>query len=283
VLRIPLRRGRPLAAQSESDVDEAVASASFARMFGTDDSLLGRVVRVTGTGDHRAAFMARFGSHAYRIVGIAADVSTTWIWQPARPTLYVDLDRTGTTALSVLVRTHNVAATTRLLQRAIAQTVPDAPEVAAEGLAAIVWRSEAERGFYVASAATFALVAVVIAGVGTYTAVRRRVALRTKEFAIRMSLGLAPKKLQVDVLWNALTPVTVGIAAGLLSALGLARLAESLQQVSVIINVIMRTAPNVAPTAMAVAVGALLLSAIACWLPARHAASVDPAVLMKRD
>ena len=283
VLRIPLRRGRPLAAHSESDVDEAVASASFARVFGTDDSLLGRVVSVTGTGDHRAAFMARFGSHAYRIVGIAADVSTTWIWQPEGPTLYVDLDRTGTTALSVLVRTHNVAATTRLLQRAIAQTVPDAPEVAAEGLAAIVWRSEAERRFYLVSAATFALAAVVIAGVGTYTAVQRMVALRTKEFAIRMSLGAAPNRLQADVLWNALTPVTVGIAAGLLSALWLARLAWSLQHVSLIINVVMRTAPNVAPTAIAVAVGALLLSAIACWLPARHAASVDPAVLMKGD
>ncbi|MEX2271912.1 MAG: ABC transporter permease [Vicinamibacterales bacterium] len=281
VLRIPLRRGRPLAAHSESDVDEAVASASFARIFGTDDSLLGRVVRVAGTGDHRARFMARFGGHAYRIVGIAADVSTTWIWQPAGPTLYVGLDRTGTSELSVLVRTHNVAATTRLLPRVIAQTVPDAPEVAAEGLAAIVWRSEAERAFYVASAATFALVAVVIAGVGTYTAVRRMVALRTKEFAIRMSLGAAPNRLQADVLWTALIPVAVGIAGGLLGAVWLARLAESLQHVSVILNVIMRTAPNVAPTAVAVAVGAFLLSAIACWLPARHAASVDPAVLMK--
>ena len=281
VLRLPLRRGRPLAAHSERDVDEAVASAGFARLFGRDDNLLGRVVRVAGNEDHQAAFMARFGSHAYRIVGIAPDVSTTWIWQPAGPTLYVDLDRTGTTALSVLVRTQNVAATSQLLQRAIAQTVPDAPEVVAEGLAAIVWRSEAVRKFYVASAATLALVAVVIAGVGTYTAVRRMVALRIKEFAIRMSLGAEPRRLRADILWTALTPVTVGIAAGLLSALWFASLARSLQHVSLIINVIMRTAPSVAPTATAVGVGALLLSAIACWLPARHAASVDPAVLMK--
>jgi ABC-type antimicrobial peptide transport system permease subunit len=205
------------------------------------------------------------------------------MWQPAGPTLYVDLDRTGTTNLSVLVRTDNVAATTGLLQRVLTRTVPDAPEVAAEGLAAIVWRSEAERGFYVATAATFALVAVVIATVGTYTAVRRRVALRTREFAIRMSLGAAPHRLQAAVLLNALTPVAVGIGAGLLGALWLATFARSLEHVSLIINVVMRTAPNVAPTAIAVAVGALLISAIACWLPARHAASVDPAVLMKQN
>jgi putative ABC transport system permease protein len=281
VLRISLRRGRPLAVHSESDLDEAVASASFARLFGTDDSLLGRVVRVAGPGEHRGRFRTRFGVHAYRIVGIAEDVSTTWIWQPEGPTLYVGLDRTGTDTLSVLVRTHNVAATTRVLPRVIAQTAPDAPEVAAESLAAIVWRSEAERRFYVATVAAFALIAVVIAAVGTYTAVRRRVALRTRELAIRMSLGAAPNRLQVDVLRKALAPVTIGIAAGLLGAWWFAGLAQSLRHASVIVSVIIRTAPNLAATALAVAVGALLLSAIACWLPARHAASVDPAVLLK--
>jgi ABC-type lipoprotein release transport system permease subunit len=54
----------------------------------------------------------------------------------------------------------------------------------------------------------------------------------------------------------------------------------SLQE-SLIVNVIMRTVTNVAPATIAVAVGTLLLAAIACWLPARRAASVDPAVLMK--
>lgn len=283
VLRIPLRRGRPPAALSEGDVDEAVASAAFARLFGPEEALLGRAVSVAGNADHQSAFTARFGSRTYRIVGIAADVSTTWIWQPAGPTLYVGLDRTGTDQLSVLARTNDVGATTRLVQRVIAQTVPDAPEVAAEVLSAIVWRSEAERAFYLATAVTFALLAVVIAGVGTYTAVRRMVALRTKEFAIRMSLGAAPAKLHRDVLWTALMPVAMGIAAGLVSAVWLARFGGSLHQGSLIINVILRTAPNVALTALAVACGALLLSAIACWFPARHAASVDPAVLMKAD
>ena len=182
--------------------------------------------------------------------------------------------------MSVLVRTHDVPATTQLLQRVIVQTVPDAPEVAAESLAAIIWRSEAQRAFYVATAAGFALVAVLIAGIGTYTAVRRRVALRTKEFAIRMSLGADPGRLQGDVVRHALKPVMVGIGAGVLSTWWLARWAMSLQE-SLIVNVIMRTVTNVAPATIAVAVGTLLLAAVACWLPARHAASVDPAVLMK--
>lgn len=280
VLRIPLRQGRPPSPHSPGDVEEAVASASLARLLGADDSLIGRVVHVAGTDDHRAAFVARFGSQAYRIVGIAADVRTTWIWQREGPTLYVSLGRLGTSELSVLVRTHNVPATTQLLQRVIAQTVPDAPEVAAESLAAIVWRSEAQRAFYVASAAGFALVAVLIAGIGTYTAIRRSVALRTKELAIRMSLGAEPGKLQREVVRNALRPVMVGIAAGLLSAWWLGRWAMSLQE-SLIVNVIMRTVTNVAPTTIVVALGTLVLAVIACWLPARHAASVDPALLMK--
>lgn len=280
VLRIPLRQGRSPSAYSPGDAEEAVASASLARLLGAGDSLIGRVVQVAGTADHRAAFAARFGSQAYRIVGIAADVRTTWIWQREGPTLYVGLERAESSDLSVLVRTHNVPATKQLLQRVIAQTVPDSPEVAAESLADIVWRSEAQRAFYVASAGGFALVAVLIAGIGTYTSVRRRVALRTKEFAIRMSLGAEPGRLQREVVRNALRPVMVGIAAGLLSAWWLGRWAMSLQE-SLIVNVIMRTVANVALTTIVVALGTLLLAVIACWLPARHAASVDPAMLMK--
>ena len=74
----------------------------------------------------------------------------------------------------------------------------------------------------------------------------------------------------------------VGIAAGLLSAWWLGRWAMSLQE-SLIVNVIMRTVTNVAPTTIVVALGTLLLAVIASWLPARHAASVDPAMLMKGD
>ena len=124
-------------------------------------------------------------------------------------------------------------------------------------------------------------VRIVIAGIGTYTAVRRMVALRTKEFAIRMSLGASPARLQAGALWNALIPVGAGVAGGLLGALWLGSVARSLQSTSVIIAVINRTAPAVTPTATAVAIGVLLLAAIACWLPARRIASVDPAVLMK--
>jgi ABC-type lipoprotein release transport system permease subunit len=86
--------------------------------------------------------------------------------------------------------------------------------------------------------------------------------------------------LQGDVVRHALKPVMVGIGAGVLSTWWLARWAMSLQE-SLIVNVIMRTVTNVAPATIAVAVGTLLLAAVACWLPARHAASVDPAVLMK--
>ena len=107
------------------------------------------------------------------------------------------------------------------------------------------------------------------------------VTLRTREFAIRMSLGVAPRKLQTDVLWTAFTPVAVGVGVGLLGAFWLATFAESLQDGSQIIRLILRTAPGLAPTALAVGAGALLLSGLACWLPARHAASVDPSVLLK--
>jgi len=269
VLHIALRQGRALAEHSLGDVDEAIASMSFAGKMGGAQNLLGRVVRTTLTG------------RSYRIVGIAADVSTTWIWQPAEPTLYVGLGGTNTGSLSVLVRTYSFATTTQQLERVLAQKVPDAPEVTAEGLASIIWRSEGGRRFYLVSVGALAFVAIVIAGSGTYTAVRRMVALRTKEFAIRLSLGVAPKQLQLQVVLNAMTPVAVGILCCLMGALWLASWARSLKNVSLIIDVIFRTAPNVTMTAVGAAGAALVLAAFACWLPARQASATDPALLMK--
>jgi ABC-type lipoprotein release transport system permease subunit len=61
----------------------------------------------------------------------------------------------------------------------------------------------------------------------------------------------------------------------------LGSVARSVQSTSVIIAVVNKTAPALIPTACLVALGALALAAIACWLPARRIASVDPAVLMK--
>lgn len=281
VMRMSPTRGRLPQLNSDGEIPEAVASASFAKLLGANDRAIGRVVQAAGTDSQRAGFLQRHGTTAFRIVGVVPDVSTTWLWQSEGPALYVNLDSRGASSLSVLVRTRSVTKTSELLQSVIARVVPDAPEVAAEGLSAIVWRSEAERRFYLVSAAAFALVAVVIAGIGTYTAVRRMVALRTKEFAIRMSLGASPARLQAGALWNALIPVGAGVAGGLLGALWLGSVARSLQSTSVIIAVINRTAPAVTPTATAVAIGVLLLAAIACWLPARRIASVDPAVLMK--
>lgn len=281
VMRVTPTRGRLPRPNVNGDLPEAVATASFARLFGSNDQVLGRVVQSVGTAPQRAWFRERHGTDAFRIVGVVPDASATWLWSPEGPAIYVNLDDRGTDRLSVFVRSRNVARTTELLQNVIARVAPDAPEVSAEGLSAIVWRSEAERRFYLMSAAAFALVAVVIAGVGTYTAVRRMVSLRTKEFAIRMSLGAAPGKLQATALRTALVPVCVGVAGGLLGAVWLGSVARSVQSTSVIIAVVNKTAPALVPTAGLVAVGALALAAIACWLPSRRIASVDPAVLMK--
>lgn len=281
VMRMALVRGRRPRPSVDGDIAEAVATASFAKLFGSDDRVLGRVVQTVGTDTQRAWFLARHGTSTFRIVGVVPDASATWLWTREGPAIYVNLDHRGTDRLSVLVRSRSVAKTTELLQSVIARAVPDAPEVAAEDLSAIVWRSEAERRFYLISAAAFALVALLIAGVGTYTAVRRMVALRTKEFAIRMSLGAAPGKLQASALRAALAPVCIGVVGGLLSAVWLGSVARSVQSTSVIIAVVNKTAPAMLPTVTGVAIGALVLASVACWLPARRIASVDPAVLMK--
>src|SRR5262249_41554888 len=146
VLRIKLLKGRVMSPQASRDeIGEAVVNTRFAKMFGGADSVLGRIVHQTAPRTTNAYLLAAHGHTAYRIVGIVDDVRSTWVWVPGSEGIYVDLTGRAASELAVVARTSNVARTTRLMQQAIPQAVPESPQVLPEHLTTIVWRAEAER------------------------------------------------------------------------------------------------------------------------------------------
>jgi ABC-type antimicrobial peptide transport system permease subunit len=120
----------------------------------------------------------------------------------------------------------------------------------------------------------FALVSLVLAAVGIYGVTAYAVSRRTGEIGLRMALGARPRDVLRLVLGQGMTLVAIGIGLGLVAAATLSRaLATLLFGVS-------RTD--------AVAFGgiALLLASVAllaCALPARRAASVDPLVALREE
>jgi putative ABC transport system permease protein len=100
------------------------------------------------------------------------------------------------------------------------------------------------------------------------------VAQRTHEIGLRMALGAGRRRVLVDVLRDGLTTALVGVAVGAAGAVMVGRLMVGM----------VRGAESADPLAFAV-IALLLLGAavVACLIPARRAASVDPMVALRQD
>ncbi len=120
----------------------------------------------------------------------------------------------------------------------------------------------------------FALLALVIAGVGLYGTMSYNVARRTGEIGIRMALGAQRGRLLWMVLREVSLVAAIGLAIGMPAALAASKLVESF---------LFETKPN-DPLALTGAVVTLLSAAIlAGYLPARHASRIDPMIALRHD
>jgi putative ABC transport system permease protein len=113
----------------------------------------------------------------------------------------------------------------------------------------------------------FALLALVIAGVGLFGVLAYGVAQRTREIGVRTALGARPSQVMRLVLRQALSVTVAGVVAGLLLSLALVGYLES---------ALYGVAPWDPVSFMAVPVVLLLIAALACVVPARRAATLDP-------
>ena len=121
---------------------------------------------------------------------------------------------------------------------------------------------------------SFAALALVLASVGLYGVMALSVTQRTREFGIRLALGAPRQDVFRLALGRGLLLVGIGLALGLLGALGAGRALTSL-----LYNV-----GSLDPAALLTAIIALAVVALlACWFPARRATRVDPIVALRYE
>jgi ABC-type antimicrobial peptide transport system permease subunit len=120
----------------------------------------------------------------------------------------------------------------------------------------------------------FASIALIVATVGLYGVVSHLVTLRRHEFGVRLAVGAEPVQILRLVLSQGLRLILIGLGIGLLGATVLTRALTALLH-------------DVRPTdPWTFAIGSLLLAVVAlmaCWLPARRAAKVDPIVALRYE
>jgi ABC-type antimicrobial peptide transport system permease subunit len=149
---------------------------------------------------------------------------------------------------------------------------PTMPVFTPESLEAVVAGSLAERRLRLQLAAVFAGLALLLASVALWGAVAQGVVERRRELAIRMALGSTDSEAVHLMLRGGALLVAAGLAAGLIAA-GVS--AQSLR------HLLHGVAP-LDPVTFAGGAGiAAVLSLVACYLPARRAASISPAELLR--
>jgi putative ABC transport system permease protein len=118
------------------------------------------------------------------------------------------------------------------------------------------------------------VLALALATLGFFAVMAFAVAQQHREFGLRMALGAAPADLLRSVLSRGLRLACCGVVLGIGAAWGLTRFLQS---------VLFETDPHDPATLLAVALLLLVAATLACWLPARKAANIDPAVALRSE
>jgi putative ABC transport system permease protein len=206
--------------------------------------------------------------HATEIIGVAADGRTGDLTQSPSPEIYLSLWQATAFSKDLVVRT---AADPRAVISAVRGELRAVdPTVAVERvktLDQIRTDSLASRIFAQQLLVGFSIVGTLLTVVGVYGVLALTVASRRREIAIRTAIGAHRRDIRNLVLGEGFRLVAGGIVVGIAGALIVSRVLRSFLF-------------EVEPTDPATIVGAGLLFAgvtlIACWVPTRRAAAVDP-------
>ena len=263
-LRLDVLAGRSLDEADASDSARvAVVSRAAARRFWPDRDPLGSVVRL-GT-----------DSRPVRVVGMVSDFRLNWYDPDMRPTVYLADAQQPARTMTALLRTRvDPLSVARQVRSAIARLDDRQPIAELEPLTATIDDSLSpvriiERLLLIAAA-----FASVLAALGIYGVLVQWVGARRREFGVRFALGATQGSIARLVVHEIIVTAAIGVVAGVTMAAGAVRLAG---------GAFLGVPSLDHATALFVAVGAMVLALAAALGPARRAADVDVAALLRMD
>jgi predicted lysophospholipase L1 biosynthesis ABC-type transport system permease subunit len=210
------------------------------------------------------------------VVGVVPDTRYRDL-RDARPSIYFPLRQSffPFAPTTLAIRTSGApAAVVPALRRTLAETAPGVVVASAAPFDALLDAPLAQPRLNALLLAVFALAAVALAAVGLFGVLATLVRQRAREFGVRMALGARSADVARLVLRRGMALAGAGTAVGLLGALAVNRLLGAL---------LFEVSPTDAATLAAVALVLLAVAALACALPARSSARVQPATALRAD
>jgi predicted lysophospholipase L1 biosynthesis ABC-type transport system permease subunit len=266
-MRIRLMAGRDFSQQDLPGHDRvAIVNEAFVRAFASE---LPPGTRI------------QFGRLPLTVIGVVESIPDTSLRQPPGAFVYVPLAQTvgsqfAFSRLTILARARSddASALIPFMREAVwalgHAIVIDEVTTMDERLAAAV---RAERD----SAVLFGLlaaIALLVAVTGVYGVVAYSISQRTREIGVRIALGAGPRRVVSDIVRESSWPVAIGVAMGLAGGLVASR---------AIASVLFEIESTDLPTYVATALALSLTAFVAAWIPARHAARVDPVTALRAE
>ena len=266
---IPLLSGRDFtSADTPASTPVVIVSKRLAELFWPNENPLGRRMKL---GAPHAAWLT--------VIGVAGDFRSNGFADTPQPTMYVAYAQ-GTmalyyqpSALSLVMRAGGDPATLARSVRAIVHTLdPSVPVSYVRTMEQIVGISVANRRFSTLLLASFAGLALLLAGIGTYGVISYGVTQRRFEIGVRLALGAGDRSVLTLVMSEALRMCAIGIVLGLVGAAAIGRGLRAL---------LVGISPLDATALVGASAALFVVAMLACLLPARRALRVNPVAVLR--
>jgi len=267
MMNIGLRDGRVLTDQDGADTARvAVVSASLVRRYFDGENPLGKHIKV-GKADSDAPWMT--------VVGVVNDLHYSWVNKEDVPTLYRPYRQSPPVFTTLVLRTNGDPMKLVSAARAqIAALDPNLPMYDIKPMDKVITESIVGIAYVATMMAVLGVIALVLASVGLFGVMSYSVSERTHEIGIRMSQGAQTGDILSLVLRGGILMTALGLVIGLPVAFLLARTMSAL-----LFNV--QAADPISFIVLPLTLVAVAV--VACYLPARRAAQMDPLQALRHE
>jgi predicted permease len=275
-LGIPILQGRDIE-NNDADRNSCIVSQAAARLYFPGTSALGKTLRNV---IHHRRTGAEDTFRDYQIVGIARDTKYDTLRELPPPIVYLPLaageggGTNGGSNLFFVIHARNMAAATSAYLSIQHEIAPSSPEIPAAEFKQLVEDSVGRERLLSVLSGFFALLGLLLSGIGIYGLVAWNVTQRTTEIGVRMALGATRIRVFVLVIRHIAGLLAIGVLIGGMTALWAA---HSIRRF------LFEVQPNNPWVFLLSALALLLIGLLAAALPARRALAIDPMQALRTE
>ncbi len=268
-LKAPILRGRGFqATDAAPEVNDVIVNQQLVeRVFARADPI-GQRIRLTERNGTPGAW--------HTIVGVSSSIRHGSFQDfETNPVVYSLSDRQPPREGAFLIRSALLPSTVmNTVRREVQAMDPDQPVLAIQTVTDAITEASWPLRVFGALFAVFGAIALTLSAVGLYGVMAYAVSQRTQEIGVRMALGASWRQVSGQVLTRGLRHLSLGLAIGGLGALALSRVLQ---------RVVVQIEPADPITFAAIAALLAAVAALACLIPARRAARVDPLIALRAE